>query len=106
MFPLRARCPACASTVIERMLLPARGTLWTWTVQGFIPPSPPYAGSPEGDFVPFGVGYVELPGLLRVESRLFGDAHEFRIGMELELVELDLGGEMLYAFAPVGGGVS
>jgi uncharacterized OB-fold protein len=77
--------------------------LWTWTVQGFVPPSPPYAGSLNGEFVPFGVGYVELPGLLRVGARLVGDSREFQIGMELELVELDVGGEVLYAFAPIRG---
>jgi uncharacterized OB-fold protein len=102
MFPLRARCSACASAGVERILLPARGTLWTWTVQGFMPPSPPYADHSNGEFVPFGVGYVELPGLLRVEARLVGAPHELQIGMELELVELELGGEMLYAFAPLG----
>jgi uncharacterized OB-fold protein len=106
MFPLRSRCPACASAAVERILLPDRGTLWTWTVQGFRPPSPPYAGSRSGEFVPFGVGYVELPGLLRVESRLVGDTRELQIGMELQLVELDVGGETLYAFAPVGGDTS
>jgi uncharacterized OB-fold protein len=86
------------------MLLPARGTLWTWTVQGFTPPAPPYADSPNGEFEPFGVGYVELAGLLRVETRLVGDPRALRIGMELQLVELELGGETLYAFAPVEGG--
>jgi uncharacterized OB-fold protein len=102
MFPLRSRCPACASAAVERLLLPDRGTLWTWTVQGFEPPSPPYAGSTGDEFVPFGVGYVELPGVLRVESRLLGDPRELEIGMELELVELEVGGDMLYAFAPLG----
>jgi uncharacterized OB-fold protein len=66
-----------------------------------MPPSPPYADSSDGEFVPFGVGYVELPGLLRIESRLVGDPHQLRIGMELELVELEIAGEMLYAFAPI-----
>ena len=41
--------------------LARRGTLWAWTTQSF-PPPPPYAGPTGKDFVPFGVGYVELPG--------------------------------------------
>jgi uncharacterized OB-fold protein len=71
-----------------------------------MPPSPPY-GESDGEFAPFGVGYVELAGLVRVESRLVGDPRELQIGMELELVELEVAGEMLYAFAPIdpaGGG--
>ena len=67
-FPLRERCPACASADVSRTLLPERGTLWTWTIQGFEPKSPPYV--PDGEFAPFAVGYVEFPGYLRVEGRL------------------------------------
>ena len=50
-------------------LLARRGRLWAWTTQGFPPPSPPYAGPAGKDFVPFGVGYVEL-GDVKVEARL------------------------------------
>jgi uncharacterized OB-fold protein len=92
-FPYRERCPACARTGAERTLLPRRGTLWTWTVQGFPPP-----GLPPEDFTPYGVGYVELPGCLRVETRLLGDPSAFRLGIDLELVPF---GNSLYAFQPV-----
>ena len=51
-------------------LLARRGRLWAWTTQDFPPPSPPYAGPTGKDFVPFGVGYVELPGEVKVETRL------------------------------------
>ena len=54
---------------MRERLLARRGTLWTWTVQRFRPKSPPYAGRPE-EFEPYGVGYVELPGEVRVEARL------------------------------------
>ena len=43
--------------------------LWTWTLQTFPPPVPPYP-RPVDDFVPFGVGYIELPEGLRVQGRL------------------------------------
>ena len=44
-----------------RELLPSRGTLWTWTTQGF-EPKPPFV--PDGEFEPYAVGYVEFSGLL------------------------------------------
>jgi uncharacterized OB-fold protein len=94
-------CAACASSQVTRTLLPSRGTLWTFTVQRFMPPSPPYRGSVEA-FTPFGVGYVQLDDLVRVESRLIGDPETFRIGMALQLVPLlDVDSEPIYAFAPL-----
>ena len=101
MFPLPKRCAACAGSQVARMLLPSRGTLWTYTVQRFMPPSPPYRGSTE-TFTPFGVGYVQLGDIVRVESRLIGDPDTFSIGMALQLMPLlDVDGEPIYAFAPV-----
>jgi uncharacterized OB-fold protein len=46
----------------------------------------PWIGNPR-EFVPFGVGYIELPEGVRVEARLTeNDAERLRIGMEMELV--------------------
>ena len=85
------------------MLLPPRGTLWTWTTQGFEPPSPPYVGDAVGDeFTPFAVGYVEFDGLLRVEGRLTEpEPDRLRIGMPMEVVALERGDRVTYAFKPV-----
>src|SRR5215217_4680417 len=69
-FPAQSSCPRCTSTDVSEHLLARRGTLWTWTVQGFRPKSPPYEGN--DDFVPYSVGYVELPGEAEVESLLVG----------------------------------
>ena len=56
---------------METVELAPRGTLWTWTIQGFPPKAPPYVGETDpARFEPFGVGYVELPGQLKVEARL------------------------------------
>jgi uncharacterized OB-fold protein len=81
-----------------------RGTLWTWTIQCFPPKSPPYAGTAE-DFEPYGVGYVELPGEVRVEARLTeADPARLRIGMPMELVLVPApgdGGALTFAFRPV-----
>ena len=75
----------CTSDDVEERRLARRGTLWTWTVQRFPPKSPPYAGAAE-EFEPYGVGYVELPGEVRVEARLTeSDPARLRIGMPMEL---------------------
>ena len=115
VFPRAEACPRTASRVVEDVLLPRRGTLWSWTIQGFPPKNPPYIGteSPK-DFVPYGVGYVQLRtddhrGDVIVESRLtVNDPALLQIGMELELVVIPFavdadGREVLtYAFTPIG----
>ena len=73
-FPRQAACPRCTSTDVVERRLSRRGTLWSWTVQRFRPKSPPYTGPEE--FEPYGVGYIELPGEVRVEARLT----EFALG--------------------------
>jgi uncharacterized OB-fold protein len=49
--------------------LSSHGTVWGSTVQRFAPKSPPYV-VPERGFVPFAVGYVELPEGVKVEAVL------------------------------------
>lgn len=99
-FPAQHSCGACTSVDVEEQLLGRTGTLYTWTVQGFRP-KPPYAGPAE--FEPYGVGYVELPGELRVEARLTeADPDRLRIGMPVELVVVLFGDKVTYAFAPAG----
>jgi uncharacterized OB-fold protein len=88
-------------------LLPPRGRLWAWTTQEFPPPSPPYTGPTGRDFVPYGVGYVELGDEVRVEARLT-ETEGLETGMEMELVLVpfrtdDEGNEVVtFAFRPVG----
>jgi uncharacterized OB-fold protein len=87
-------------------LLSRRGRLWAWTTQEFPPPAPPYAGPTGKAFVPYGVGYVELDGEVRVETRLT-TKDGLRIGMAMELVLVpfridDDGNEIVtFAFRPV-----
>ncbi len=108
-FPSQQSCPRCASEAMGEKLLARRGRLWAWTTQEFPPPSPPYAGPTGKDFVPFGVGFVELPGEVKVESRLTtADPAELESGMEMELVIVPFGTDeggnevMTFAFAPAG----
>jgi uncharacterized OB-fold protein len=113
-FPRQASCPRTSSTVVEDVLLPRNGRLWSWTIQGFLPKSPPYAGKETPQtFVPYGVGYVELElegvdGGVIVESRLTeNDPDRLAIGMAVELVVIpfttdDDGTEVVtFAFTPV-----
>ena len=107
-FPAQDSCPRCASTEMTEHLLPRRGRLWAWTTQSFPPPSPPYTGPSGKEFVPFGVGYVELPGEVKVETRLTSaDPAVLRPGMEMELVLVPFrtdsdGNEVVtFAFRPV-----
>lgn len=109
-FPAQAGCPRCTGTDLEPVRLATTGTLWTWTIQGFPPKSPPYAGRTD-PFVPFGLGYVELAGQLRVEARLtVADPQRLAIGMEMQLVTEPLyedgdGNRIVtFAFQPTTGG--
>jgi len=92
-------------------LLTRRGRLWAWTTQNFPPPSPPYAGPTGKDFVPFGLGYVELGDEVKVETRLTeADPESLKTGMEMELVLIPLrtddeGNEVVtFAFQPATSG--
>jgi uncharacterized OB-fold protein len=93
---------------LEKVELPRRGTLWTFTTQQFRPPAPPYAGDDDATtFAPFAVGYVELPGALRVEARLTEcDPEKLKIGQPMELRIVPFGKNadgdqtMIFAFAP------
>ena len=106
-FPPQDGCARCTGTAMEPVRLARQGALWTWTLQGFPPKAPPFAGSLD-PFVPFAVGYVELPGEVRVETRLTEhDPDVLQIGMEMELAVVpfrtdDDGNEVVtFAFRPV-----
>jgi uncharacterized OB-fold protein len=106
-FPVQSRCPRCGRAAMADLLLPQRGTLVSWTTQGF-PPMVPYAGDETGaSFTPFGVGLVQLDDVVRVEARLTeSDPAKLRFGMDVELaivpfyVDRDGDEIMTFAFAP------
>jgi uncharacterized OB-fold protein len=107
-FPAQDSCPSCGSTAMAEHLLDRRGRLWAWTTQSFPPPSPPYSGA-SAEFVPFGVGYVELSDV-KVEARLtVSDPEALHNAMEMELVLVpfridETGNEVVtFAFQPVDG---
>jgi uncharacterized OB-fold protein len=92
----------------ESIELPSRGELWSFTIQRFAPKSPPYRGA--GAFLPFAVGYVELPGALIVESRLTDvDFERLHVGMPMQLTTVQIGAagadaREAYAFRPSAAG--
>jgi uncharacterized OB-fold protein len=109
-FPWQSGCPRCGAQPLEEYPLARRGRLWAWTTQDFPPPAPPYAGACGPDFEPFGIGYVELAGELRVEARLTEhDPERLRVGMDMELVIVPFGSDedgnelLTFAFRPLEG---
>jgi uncharacterized OB-fold protein len=104
-FPKLPSCPACTGVATEDTLLSRTGTLWTWTIQHFPPPHPFLDDGK--DFEPFGVGYIELPEGIRIESRLsVNNPEDLEIGMSMELaIERFAAGEdgrdrMTFVFRP------
>lgn len=98
-FPRQESCPRCTVGAMSGISLPRAGRLWSWTVQGFPPKSPPYRAGVA--FEPYGVGYVDL-GPVIVESRLTEHrAERLRIGMPMETVAIAWGDHVTFAFAPL-----
>jgi uncharacterized OB-fold protein len=103
-FPATPHCLRCAGTELVERLLSPLGTLWTFTTQGFRPPSPPYDADDEGSFQPYAVGYVELPEGILVEARLTEpDPERLRIGQPMRLAVVpyarDADGTQVLTFA-------
>jgi uncharacterized OB-fold protein len=111
VFPRQSHCPKCSKAEMNDVLLPRRGTVIAWTTQGF-PPGAPYLGPTGKDFVPFGVGLVQLglgdEAVVRVEGRLTeNDPAKLSFGMEVELTMIPFttdaeGNDVVtFAFQPV-----
>ena len=87
-FPRQDHCPKCSGPDMSDSLLPRRGTVVAWTTQGF-PPGAPYAGPTGKDFVPFGVGLVQLGGDEASSASRAGSPRTIRtklkFGQEVEL---------------------
>jgi uncharacterized OB-fold protein len=88
-----------AAKDVEPYALSRSGKLWSWTSQDFQPKAP-YDG-PEA-FVPFLLGYVELPGEVIVESRIVdATLADLKLGMAMEFVIAPFdSARSTYAFRP------
>ena len=107
-FPRQSGCARCGAADMRDESLHRRGTLYTWTSQGFMPKEPYLVDPTDEPFTPYLLGYVELQEQVRVEGRLLNcDLESVHIGMEMELTLFPLrhdeaGREvMMYAFQPV-----
>ena len=106
-FPMQGACPRCGATAMSRRELPRKGTLITWTTQGFLPKEPYGGGETEETFQPFGVGLVQLGDEVRVEGRLTeADPDKLKFGMDMETVVMPFRVEedgtevLIFAFSP------
>ena len=102
-FPAQSSCRACSSQKTAIANLGSEGTLWTWTIQSFMPKAPYDTDETPETFTPYGVGYIELACGLKVESRLRENTPEqLSIGMpmkmELITVRQDGDGDELLTF--------
>jgi len=85
-FPVNRSCTACGSEEVVIKELPRRGRLWTFTVQHFMPKEPYRSDEVPETFRPFAIGYVELEGSIRIETRIpLASSSPLAIDMPLEL---------------------
>ncbi|MGD0856672.1 MAG: OB-fold domain-containing protein [Dehalococcoidia bacterium] len=83
-FVKREMCENCQSRDLEEIPLSSTGKLYAFSIM-YYPAPPPY--KPANPFVPFGIGWVELPEGLVVYSLLTeNDASKLKVGMNLELI--------------------
>lgn len=102
IFPKLEICPNCQEEKIEEIILSRRGKIYSYTVV-MQQPRPYYKGP-----VPYGLGFVELPEGVRIET-LFAncDPEALKIGDEVELIidklyDDDEGNELItYKFEPI-----
>jgi uncharacterized protein len=85
-FPAQNDCRSCSGRETTVIPIGNQGTLWTWTIQSFMPKPPYQSNETPETFKPYGVGYVEMPGGVRVEARLReNQRHQLKIGMKMKL---------------------
>lgn len=82
-FVMRDMCENCQSQDLEEITLSDKGKLYAFSIM-YYPAPPPY--KPPDPFVPYGVGWVELPEGLVIYSLLTeNDPTKLKVGMPLEL---------------------
>jgi uncharacterized OB-fold protein len=97
-FPKAGICSACLSEEIETVDLAREGRLYSYSV---------VHQAPRGWRVPYALGYVDLPGDIRVLAHLDAEPSRLRIDMPVRLgvgeVGADASGRTLvtYTFSPI-----
>lgn len=101
VFPAQQTCPRCSGAAVAPLELPRTGTIWSWTVQHFLPKAPFRTSV----FEPYPIGYVNL-GEVIVEARLTGAVDQLKIDQPVQLtwlpawIDEDGTAVLTYAFAP------
>ena len=100
-FPRRRRCAACMADA-EPVDLSPEGVLYAHTFVRV-----PFFGRQQVDTEGYGVGQVDLPEGVRVQTVLLGDPDSWRIGMpmriSLDVVDRDNDDEVaIFRFRPAG----
>ncbi len=103
-FIRREICENCQGQELEEIALSKKGKLYAFSVM-FYPAPPPY--KPPEPFVPYGLGWIELPeGIVLFSLITENDPKKLIVGMEMELLfdklEEDKDGNdvMVYKFQP------
>jgi uncharacterized OB-fold protein len=85
-FPAHGGCTRCGGVTLNDIEIGSTGVLWYWTIQGFMPKYPFNGTVGESGFTAYGVGYIEMPSGIKIESRLKeSDPAVLRIGMPMNL---------------------
>jgi len=107
-FILREICENCQGRDLEEIALSNRGKLYAFSVMNY-PAPPPY--KPPDPFVPYGLGWIELPdGMVLYSLLTENDPRKLKIGMEMELTfekfseDKDGNDVMICKFKPAGAG--
>ena len=93
-------CSNCGADQLAAAALGDRGTLYTYTIVRHRPPGN-YQGPAE--FKPFGLGLIEIDGVIRVMAPLLPDPEKLHIGMSMKfhpyVLRTNEGGQDVVAFA-------
>lgn len=84
-FPRSERChhPECGGTRVEDAAFGPHGTLWSYSIQNYPPPSPARYDEP---YSPYALAVVDLDDGLRVVGRIADGADGLSVGVPVELV--------------------
>lgn len=89
-FPPRDFCPFCLGEELEWINMPEKGRLYAFTQQE----RSLRFGKPDV------IGIVEIEGVGRILTRIAASFESLRIGMEVKLDFIDVGGLVLHQFRP------
>jgi len=85
-FPTRTFCPKCTSSKVASVALPTAGELYTYSSVHISATKP----------TPYHLGYIDLPGDVRLLAELKGELGSFNCGDQMSLVSEGEGKEWFF----------